>query len=83
MIVHVNSEDLNFLLAQLTTDLEGISDPNDPFLLDCEKLIERVSKKIKQAEAREERKMYRGEIKTIEEKYPMLAAFCKRHGGRQ
>ena len=59
MIVHVNSDDLEFLLNQLTTDMEGIEDPGDPFLKDCEKLIERVRRKISQAEAREERKMSR------------------------
>lgn len=59
MIVHVNSDDLEFLLNQLMTDLEGIEDQSDPFLRDCEKLIERIRRKIDQAEAREERKMSR------------------------
>ena len=64
MIVHVNSDDLEFLLNQLATDLEGIEDRSDPFLKDSEKLIERVRRKIDQAEAREDRKMNR---KLIEE----------------
>lgn len=66
MIVHVNFDDLNFLLAQLTTDLEGIDDPNDPFLRDCEKLIERIRRKIDQAEAREDRRINRELIKENE-----------------
>lgn len=83
MIVLVNSDDLEFLLNQLTTDLEGIEDQSDPFLRDCEKLIERIRRKIDQAEAREERKMSREIIKANEKKYPMISAFCKRYGGRQ
>lgn len=83
MIVHVNSDDLELLLNQLITDLEGIEDRNDPFLRDCEKVIERVRRKINQAEAREDRKMSRELIKANEKKYPMISTFCKRYGGRQ
>lgn len=83
MIVHVNSDDLEFLLNQLITDLEGIEDRNDPFLRDCEKVIERVMRKIDQAKAREYRKMNRELVDENEKKYPMLSAFCKGFRGRK
>lgn len=59
MIVHVDLDDLNFLLDQLTANLEATEDTNDPFFKEGERLIERVCRKIDQAKAREERKICR------------------------
>ena len=77
MIVHVNYEDLNFLLAQLTTDLEGIEDQSDPFLRYCEKLIERIRRKIDQAKAREDRRINRELIKENEKSVRRFRLFVK------
>lgn len=66
MIVHIDSEDLDFLLDNLAASIEGSKD--EQWEKSCEKVFERVYKKRDQAIARNERKLLRIKNKKLRSK---------------
>lgn len=56
MIVHVDVNDLNLLIDQYSQSYSGV-DINDPCMKEFNALMDRLDKKIRQAEERERRKL--------------------------
>lgn len=59
MIVHINKDDLDFLIGNLSATLEGVDDRESKWAKQCERIIEKAYKKIEEAENRDQRKRMR------------------------